>query len=68
MYMRSLLQVILRKSSWQHFAGIHDTLGIKDLFNLLHPLNAGFALGIVEGMRLHDTNTVFRRNGALIFG
>lgn len=41
---------------------------IEEVFNLLHPLDADGALGVVQSMRLVYTNTMLSRDGALILG
>lgn len=49
----------IRLRHLQNFAWIHDATRIKKLFELLHPLDAHFALGVMQSACLHGTYTMF---------
>lgn len=50
--------------SKKHFAGIHDSSGIKEFLDLLHERDTYIVLGISKSFGFHGTNTVFCGNGA----
>jgi hypothetical protein len=55
-------------TSYSHndLSGVHDTLGIKQLFDLFHPLETGRALRVVQGVYLVPSYAVLCGNGTLV--
>lgn len=47
---------------FKHLAWVHDTVGIEDVFYLLHESNTDGVLRIVQRMRLHRTNAMLGRD------
>ena len=47
--------------SWKDLPRVHDTVGIEQRLDLLHPRDTRVILRVFQGVSFHGTNTVFRR-------
>ena len=52
----------------QDLAGVHNTTLIEEFFDTLHDLDAFLALRVVQCVQLHQSHSMFRRNGTLVGG
>ena len=55
-------------NSIQDLAGVHNTTLIEELFDTFHDLDAFLALRVMQCVQLHQSHTMFRRNGTLVGG